>query len=169
MRSKAHTALTAPLVLHRTKLDKCAKKSSLSMANCGINFFLLSSIVFHLWKPQWTLCAFVKCAMVLAKRPQFLLFSTAQARNEYSPQDLNCCTFVNWKTRKRSNTLKGSQRMGGGQIFLKTYRASLFKKDLSNEPNFGQIHLTGQYLCRLHRNRRYEDWGRASSLGRASS
>ncbi len=25
------------------------------------------------------------------------------------------------------------------------------------------------YLCRLHRNRRYEDWGRASSLGRASS
>ncbi len=26
MRSKAHTALTAPLVLHRTKLDKCAMK-----------------------------------------------------------------------------------------------------------------------------------------------
>jgi hypothetical protein len=32
------------------------------------------------------LCTFVKCAMVLAKRPQFLLFSTAQVRNEYSPQ-----------------------------------------------------------------------------------
>jgi hypothetical protein len=26
MRSKAHTALTAPLVLHRTRLDKCAMK-----------------------------------------------------------------------------------------------------------------------------------------------
>jgi hypothetical protein len=26
MHSKAHTALTAPLVLHRTRLDKCAMK-----------------------------------------------------------------------------------------------------------------------------------------------
>jgi hypothetical protein len=26
MRSKVHTALTAPLVLHRTRLDKCAMK-----------------------------------------------------------------------------------------------------------------------------------------------
>ena len=32
------------------------------------------------------LCAFVKCATVLEKRPQFLLFSNAQVRNEYSPQ-----------------------------------------------------------------------------------
>jgi hypothetical protein len=39
--------------------------------------------------------------------------------------------------------------MGGGQIFLKTFRASLFNEDLSNEPNLGQIHLAGhcgQYL-----------------------
>ncbi len=36
--------------------------------------------------------------------------------------------------------------MGGGRIFLKTYRASLFNEDLSNEPNFGWIHLAGQYL-----------------------
>jgi hypothetical protein len=39
--------------------------------------------------------------------------------------------------------MKGSQRMGGGRIILKT---SLFNEDLSNEPNFGQIHLAGQYL-----------------------
>jgi hypothetical protein len=32
------------------------------------------------------LCTFVKCAMVLAKHPQFLLFSTAQVHNKYSPQ-----------------------------------------------------------------------------------
>jgi hypothetical protein len=32
------------------------------------------------------LCAFVKCVMVLAKPTHFLLFSAAQARNEYSPQ-----------------------------------------------------------------------------------
>ncbi len=57
------------------------------------------------------LCEFVKCGIVLAKRPQFLLFSTAQVRNEYS---------------------------------LKTFRASLFNEDQSNEPNFGCIHLAGQ-------------------------
>jgi hypothetical protein len=36
--------------------------------------------------------------------------------------------------------------MGGGRIFLKTLRATLFNDDLSNEPNFGRIHLAGQYL-----------------------
>ncbi len=92
------------------------------------------------------LCAFVKCAMVSAKRPKFLLFSTAQVRNEYLRSYLNCCTIVNLKTRKRSNTLKGSQRMGDGRIFLKNRLASLFNDDLSNEPNFGRIHLAGQCL-----------------------
>jgi hypothetical protein len=42
--------------------------------------------------------------------------------------------------------LKGSQRMGGGQIFLKTFRASLFTEDLSDEPNFSRIHIAGQYI-----------------------
>ncbi len=28
----------------------------------------------------------------------------------------------------------------------KNLRASLFNDDLSNEPNFGRIHLAGQYL-----------------------
>ncbi len=36
--------------------------------------------------------------------------------------------------------------MGGGGIFLKNRRASLFNGDLSNKPNFGRIHLVGQYL-----------------------
>jgi hypothetical protein len=36
--------------------------------------------------------------------------------------------------------------MGGGWVFVKIVSASLFKEDPSNEPNFGQIHLTGQYL-----------------------
>jgi hypothetical protein len=35
---------------------------------------------------------------------------------------------------------------GGGRIFLKNLRDTTFKKDLLNEPNFGQIHLPGQYL-----------------------
>ena len=31
-------------------------------------------------------------------------------------------------------------------VFLKTRRDVSFNKVLSNEPNFGRIHLTGQYL-----------------------
>jgi hypothetical protein len=37
-------------------------------------------------------------------------------------------------------------RNGDGQILLKPRRDDSFNKDLSNEPNFGRIHLAGQYL-----------------------
>ncbi len=36
--------------------------------------------------------------------------------------------------------------MGNGRIFLKSLGDASFNKDLSNEPNFERIHLTGQYL-----------------------
>ncbi len=36
--------------------------------------------------------------------------------------------------------------MGDRQIFLKSLRDASFNKDLSNEPTFGRIHLTRQYL-----------------------
>ncbi len=36
--------------------------------------------------------------------------------------------------------------MGDGRIFLKNLRDTPFNKDLSNEPNWGLIHLAGQYL-----------------------
>jgi hypothetical protein len=45
-----------------------------------------------------------------------------------------------------AESLKGSHSMGDRRIFLKNRRASSFYKDLSNEPNFGRIHLAGQYL-----------------------
>jgi hypothetical protein len=41
--------------------------------------------------------------------------------------------------------LKGFHKMGDGRIFSKNLRAPLFNDDLSNEPNFGRIHLAGQY------------------------
>ena len=54
----------------------------------------------------------------------------------------------NWqlKSTRRSHALKGSQSMGDGRILLKHPRDDSFKKVLSNEPNFGRIHLAGQYL-----------------------
>ncbi len=36
--------------------------------------------------------------------------------------------------------------MGDGRIFLKTRRDVSFHKVLWNEPTFGRIHLSGQYL-----------------------
>jgi hypothetical protein len=36
--------------------------------------------------------------------------------------------------------------MGDVRIFLKNRHDSNFNKDLSNVPNFGRIHLAGQYL-----------------------
>jgi hypothetical protein len=84
--------------------------------------------------------------MVLAKRPQFLLFSTAQVRNEYSPQLSKLLYNCKLKNKKALKYFKGLSEDGGGQIFLKTFSTSLFNEDLSNETNFGRIHLAGQYL-----------------------
>ncbi len=36
--------------------------------------------------------------------------------------------------------------MGDGRIFLRSRHDASFYEDLSNEPNFEQIHLAGQYL-----------------------
>jgi hypothetical protein len=102
MRSKAHTPLTAPLVLHRTRLDK--------------------------WK---------NLVSIFDYHPSFFIFF------------LNCCTIINWKTRKRSNTLKGSQRMGGGRIFLKTFRPlSLIKTYRMSIISAGSISLDSTFNSR---------------------
>ncbi len=65
-----------------------------------------------------------------------------QVHNEYSPQLSKL--LYNWQL-KNKEALKYIEGWGG-RIFLITFRASLFNEDLSNEPNFGRIHLTGQYL-----------------------
>jgi hypothetical protein len=51
----------------------------------------------------------------------------------------------NWqlKSRRRSNTLKGSQRMGGRQNYLKNLRTSSFNKDLSNETKCWDVYKVG--------------------------
>ncbi len=59
------------------------------------------------------LCAFVKCAMVLAKRPQFLLFSTAQVSNEYSPQLSKLLYSCKLKNTEALKYFKGLSEDGG--------------------------------------------------------
>jgi hypothetical protein len=85
------------------------------------------------------LTGFDQCAKVLSKR-----IYDSKLGNEKNIG----CLIVNYKTRRRSDTLKGSQRMGEGRIFLKTCRASLFNDDLSNEPNFCWIHLAVPLISR---------------------
>jgi hypothetical protein len=146
MCSKAHTALTAPLVLHHTRIYKCAVKKFSINGQLRNKLFFIVIHRFQLVKAAMNALRSCKMCNGVSKTPSISYFSTAQVHNEYLHSYLNCCTIVNWKTMKRSNTLKGSQRMEGGRIFLKNPRACLFNDDLSNEPNFGRIHLAGQYL-----------------------
>jgi len=146
----AHTAPTAPLFLHHTRIDKYA------IEKVGINgqwrnkLFFIVIHRFSLVKAAMNnpglcksrincLTGFDQCAKVLSKR-----IYDSKLGNEKNIG----CLIVNYKTRRRSDTLKGSQRMGEGRIFLKTCRASLFNDDLSNEPNFCWIHLAVPLISR---------------------
>ncbi len=96
MRSKVRTALTAPLVYIVQGLKNTLRKISLSMANGGINFFMVInrfSLVKaamnapHVCKLRKNCLSVIdQCAMVL-KMPQFLHFTgnIFQVRNEISP------------------------------------------------------------------------------------
>ncbi len=76
----------------------------------------------------------------------FQLKKVNQVRSEYLRSYLNWLHNWQLKSRRRSHALKGSHSMGDGRILLKLRRDDSFKKVLSNEPNFGRIHLAGQYL-----------------------
>jgi hypothetical protein len=66
--------------------------------------------------------------------------------NEYSAQLSKLLYNCKLKNKEGTNSLKGSWRMGGGRISPQSLRDTSFNKDLLNEPNFGRIHLAGQYL-----------------------
>ncbi len=93
--------------------------------------------------------AFVNCAMMFKKRLNFFYFQwqmVDQVRSEYLRGYLNLLHKRQMRSTRRSHILKGSQSKGDGRILLKPRRDDSFKKVLSNEPNFGRIHLAGQYL-----------------------
>ncbi len=146
MRSKAHSALTAPLI---TRIYKRAMKKIIFNGQRRNKHFLI--VIYHssLVKALWMLRAFVNCAMVLKKHLNFFYFlwkKVDQVRSEYLRSYLNW--LHNWllKSRRRSHALKGSHSMGDGRNFLKTGRDASFNKHLTDEPNFDRIHLAGQYL-----------------------
>jgi hypothetical protein len=82
--------------------------------------------------------------------PRWIRPKLLERRGGFSKKSVgppSCESLLNWlpnwqlKTSGRWNTLKGSQRMGGGQNSLKNLRASPFNKYLSNETTFSPIHL----------------------------
>jgi hypothetical protein len=78
MRSKAHSALTAPLVLHHTRIYKCAMKK------VGFNYQMRNEpfliVIYHSSLVKGAMNAARVCTLRIGvkKTPQFLLFSMAK-------------------------------------------------------------------------------------------
>jgi hypothetical protein len=75
MRSKAQSALTAPLVLHHTRIYKCAMKKSGFNSQMRNEPFLI--VIYHSSLVKGTMNAARLCKLRsdVKKMPQFLLFS----------------------------------------------------------------------------------------------
>jgi hypothetical protein len=78
MRSKAHTAPTVPLVLHRTRIHKCAmKKFGIDGQMRNKLFFVIYR--FSIVKAAMNAACVCTCAMGLTKRLNIFFFQWPQA------------------------------------------------------------------------------------------
>jgi hypothetical protein len=82
MRSKGHTALTAPLVLHRTRIYKCAMKKIIINRQIRNKPFLI--VIYHssLVKAAMNAARVCKLYNGVNKMPQFLLFLMAKGKTK---------------------------------------------------------------------------------------
>jgi hypothetical protein len=78
MRSKAHTALTAPLVFHRIRIYKCAMKKIIINGQMRNKPFLIDIYRSSLVKAAVHAARVCKLCNGVIKTPQFSLFSTAK-------------------------------------------------------------------------------------------
>jgi hypothetical protein len=78
MRSKAHSALTAPLVLHHTRIYKCAMKNF--GFNCQMRNEPFLIVIYHSSLVKGAINAARVCELRngVKKTSQFLLFSMAK-------------------------------------------------------------------------------------------
>jgi hypothetical protein len=86
MRSKAHTALTAPLVLHHTRIYKRdMKKIIINGQLRNAHFFI---VIYHssLIKAAMNAARVCKMRNGVSKTPSMSSFFNCQRRNEYSLQ-----------------------------------------------------------------------------------
>jgi len=78
MRSKAHTALTAPLVLHHIRIYKCAMKKIIFNGQMRNELFLIDIYHSSLVKGAMNAACVCKMRNGVKKTPKFLLFSMAK-------------------------------------------------------------------------------------------
>jgi hypothetical protein len=78
MRSKVHTALTAPLILHNTRIYKRAMRKILFKGQMRNKYFLI--VIYHssLVKAAMNAARVCKLRNGVKETPQFLLFSMAK-------------------------------------------------------------------------------------------
>jgi hypothetical protein len=78
MCSKAHTALTAPLVLHHIRIYKCAMKKIIVNGQMRNDLFFI--VIYHssLGKGAMNAARVCKLDNGVKKTPKFLLFSMAK-------------------------------------------------------------------------------------------
>jgi hypothetical protein len=77
MRSKAHTALTAPMVLHCTRLDKCPVKKFGLNGQMRNKLFLIVIHRFSFVKAPLNALRICKMRNGVSKTPSISSFSTA--------------------------------------------------------------------------------------------
>jgi hypothetical protein len=86
MLSKTHTALTAPLVLHHTRIYKCPMKKIIINGQVRNKHLLI--VIYHSLLVKAALNAAGVCKMRngFSKTPSMSSFFHCQKPNEYSPQ-----------------------------------------------------------------------------------
>jgi hypothetical protein len=87
MRSKAHTALTAPLILQNTRIYKCAMKKFGFNGQMQNELFLI--VIYHSSLVKGAMNAARVCKLCNGVRLNFFFFQwpkVDQVRNEYSLQ-----------------------------------------------------------------------------------
>ncbi len=78
MHSKAHVALTAPLVLHHTRIYKCVRKKFIINGQMRNKHFFIVTYHSSLVKAAMNAGRICKLGYGVLKTPQFLLFSLAK-------------------------------------------------------------------------------------------
>jgi hypothetical protein len=155
MRSKAHTTPTTPLVLHCTRLDKCPMKIFSINGHLRKELFLIVIHRFSLVKAAKNSLYVCKMRNGVSKTPSFSSFFNCPSAQWIFSAAIYTKLLYNYKLKnkkKRSYTLKGSQRMGGRADFskkpsaplslIKTYRMSL----ISAGPSFWTVPLEQPWL-----------------------
>ena len=131
MRSKSHSALTAPLVLHHTRIYKFAMKKIIFNGQMQNEFFFI--VIYHssLVKGAMNAARLCKLRNGVKKHLNFFYFQwkkVNQVHSEYLRSYLNWPHNWQLKSTRRSHTLKGSHEIRDGRILLKHPRDNSFKE-----------------------------------------